>query len=50
MLCNARKHFWADLIAIMEGKNKIRPAVTGKCFVRTGLTLDLPAKSQQRSE
>jgi hypothetical protein len=50
MLCNASHHFWADFVAIMEGENKIRPATTGKCLVRTGLPFDLPAKPQQRSE
>jgi hypothetical protein len=53
----------------MEGENKIRIAITGKCLprkeeavvvkptsrqqprtVRTGLSFDLPTKSQQRSE
>jgi hypothetical protein len=43
MFCNARQHFWADFVAIMEGENKIGPAIVGKCFVRTGLSFDLPA-------
>ena len=50
MLCNTRQHYGADFVAIMEGENEIRPAITGKCFVRTGLSLDLPTKPQQRSE
>ena len=50
MFCNARQHFGADFVAIMEGKNKIRPAITEKCFMGTGLSLNLPTKSQQRSE
>ena len=44
MLCNPGQHFGADLVAIMEGENKIRPAITSKCFVRAGLPFDLPAK------
>ncbi len=35
MLCNARQHFGADFVAIMEGKNIVKPAIAGKCFVRT---------------
>src|SRR3990172_8679250 len=50
MLCNARQHFGADFVAIVEGENKIRPAISGKCFVRTGLSFDLPAKPKQRRE
>jgi hypothetical protein len=50
MLCDARQHFWADFIAIMKGENIIRPAITDKCFVRTGLSFDLPAQPQKRSE
>ena len=50
MLCNTRQHYGADFVAIMEGENEIRPAITGKCFVRTGLSLYLPTKPQQRSE
>lgn len=44
MFCNPRQHFGADFIAFMKGKDKIRPAITGKCFVRTGLAFDLPAE------
>jgi glycosyltransferase involved in cell wall biosynthesis len=46
MLCDARKHFWADLVAIMKGENKIGPATTGKCFVRTGLPYDMQPLAQ----
>lgn len=44
MLRNARQHFGAYFVAIMEGENKIRPAITSKSFVRTRLTFDLPAE------
>ncbi len=50
MLCDARQHFGADFVAIMEGENKIRPANAGKCFVRTGLSFYLPAQPQQSSK
>lgn len=50
MLCNASQHLWADLVTIVESENKIRPASAGKCFMRAGLPLDLPAQSQQRSK
>jgi hypothetical protein len=44
MLCYTRQHFWADFVTIVEGENKIRPAITNERFVRTGLPFDLPAK------
>ena len=50
MLCNASQHFGADFITIVEGENKIRPAIAGKCFVRTGLSFDFPAKTRQNSK
>ena len=50
MLGYARQHLWADFIAFVEGKDKIRPALAGKRLVRTGLPLDLPAEPQQRGE
>ena len=50
MFCNTRQHLWANFVAIMKGENKIRRAVTGKCFVRTRLPFDLPAQSQKRSK
>jgi hypothetical protein len=44
MLCNTRQHLGADFVAIVEGENKISPAITRKCFMRTGLSFNLPAK------
>ena len=44
MLRNARQHFWTYFVAIMERENIIRPVISGKCFVRTGLPFNLPAK------
>ena len=44
MLCNARQHFGANFVAIMEGENIIRPAISDESFVRTGLSFNLPAE------
>lgn len=33
---------------LREGENKIRPTITGKRFVRTGLSFELPTKPKQR--
>ena len=30
MFCDSRKHSWADLFDIVEGKNEILPAIAGK--------------------
>ncbi len=40
--CDTRKHLRADLLAVMESENKIRPALPLKNAVRAGLPLDGP--------
>ena len=47
VFCKARQHFGADFFAIVECENEIRTAITGKSYVRTGLTFHLPAQSLQ---
>ena len=42
VLGNARKHFGADLFAIVKGENEIRPTFPSKCAVGAGLSLDAP--------
>src|SRR5439155_20541202 len=45
-LCDSGKHPRTKLFLVMEGKHKIRPAGTGKCAVRTSLSLDDPTDAK----
>src|SRR5207253_2276691 len=46
-LRNARQHFRADLIAVVECKDKIRPRRALQSSMGTRLSLDAPADPQQ---
>jgi hypothetical protein len=49
-VCRCGPAFEADLLAVVEGEDEIRPVRSGKSAVRTGLTLESPTEASQRSE
>jgi hypothetical protein len=48
MLCDPREHAWANLVAIMERENVIRKSCPLHSPMRSGLSLDGPARSHER--
>ena len=46
MLSNAREHFGADFIAVVEGEDEIWPARAAQSAVRTRLPFELPPDTQ----
>ena len=45
-LSDALQHFWADLVAVVEGEEKVRPACALEQPVRAGTAGVLPANAQ----
>ncbi len=48
--CNSGQHFGPDLLVVVKCEDEIRPVGVGECLVGAGLTLGLPANSQQGGE
>ena len=48
VLCNARQHSWADLLAVVEGEHIIGVALAPERAMRARLPFDLPPDSEQR--
>ncbi len=43
-LGQSRKHAWTDFVAIVKGKNRVRPTIALKDTVRSGLAFDAPSR------
>jgi hypothetical protein len=44
------EHPWSDLFAIMKGEHEVGPTVASQYLVRSALSDDAPAKTEQRTE
>ena len=48
---DASEHSWPDFILVVEGKDEVLPAFTGKDAVRSAfVAFDRPSRPQERSE
>lgn len=47
MLCNASQHFWPNFISLVKGENEVWPVGPLQHAMRSSLSLDRPADTQQ---